>query len=322
MDEEVDHGPVQVVEWSQIGVVLVGFGSGMLSGLFGIGGAGLTTPGVRLFGASPVAAIGSTVPPVLPSALSGTLRFARAGLVNWRIGLVCGLSGSVLAVAGARLADLVNPHLLMVATAVLLGISGVTLARRGDRAPSDEPLVDDEVVIDGAPGADAEITEPPGAAGGTGVALAVRPSTVIRRQPGADDLAAPPATTRTPVSTVALLLVGAASGLLAGVLGVGGGIVMMPAFTKVLKLPMREAIASSLVAVAILSVPAAVAHTMLGHVDWGLAALLVLGGIPGARLGSRLTVRAPEATVRIAFGTLLVLMAIGYGVVELAALRG
>ncbi len=57
-----------------IAVVLVGVASGVLSGMFGVGGAVITTPGVRVLGATPIEAVGSTIPAILPSAASGTLR--------------------------------------------------------------------------------------------------------------------------------------------------------------------------------------------------------------------------------------------------------
>jgi uncharacterized protein len=269
------------------GVVVVGFASGVLSGMFGVGGAVLTTPGIRVLGATPIQAVGSTVPAILPGALSGTYRFARAGLVNWRIGMVCGISGALLAVAGAWVAGQVEARWLMVLTAMLLGWSGVSIFRSGRTAsPVPTPGPSPAAAVD-AP--------PPGR--------------------GSD----PPAGTRE-VSIVVLSAVGAGSGFVAGLLGVGGGVVMMPVFTSVLRLPIKEAVASSLVAVAIFSLPALVAHALLGHVHWGYAALLVVGVVPGAQVGSRFTIGASERTVRLLFGAFLVVLAAVYGGTELVAI--
>jgi len=109
-----------------VGTLVVGFVGGVLSGMFGVGGAVLTTPGIRVFGATPIEAVGSTVPAIIPSAVSGTVRYARAGIVNWHLGLTCGLTGALLAVGGAAAADHVNGHLLMVFTAALLAWSGIS----------------------------------------------------------------------------------------------------------------------------------------------------------------------------------------------------
>lgn len=255
--------------------VAVGFAAGVLSGMFGVGGAVLTTPGIRLLGTSPILAVGSTIPAILPGALTGAHRYSREGLVDWRIGLVCGLSGALFAIAGAAVSDVVDARWLMVLTSLLLAWSGLSSIRKVRAAPRD---VSAEVGTAGSPG--------PGA-------LARRPATPT------------------------LGAVGAASGFLAGLLGVGGGILMMPVFTSVLRLPVKVAVASSLVAVAIFSVPAMVSHSLLGHIDWAVALLLVVGTVPGARVGSRLTIGSSDERVQLALGAFFVAIAFVFGGGEL-----
>ena len=106
----------------------------MLSALLGIGGAVVTTPAVRVLGATPIEAVGSTVPAILPGAISGAYRYTKAGLVDWTLALSLGISGAVFALGGAWVSDLVDGRLLMVLTAVLMLWSGVSVVRGGDRA--------------------------------------------------------------------------------------------------------------------------------------------------------------------------------------------
>jgi len=274
--------------------LLAGFGAGVLSALLGVGGAVITTPAVRALGAAPIDAVGSTVPAILPSAVAGTLRYAREGLVDWRAALGLGLSGAVFAVVGALATSLVDARLLMVATAGLMLWSGVTVVRGGSRGPSDPPS-------DGGPLDGVETSE-------TDTAFAAE---------------RPEESVRPPHHHLGLLAVlGAGSGFVAGLLGVGGGIVMVPVLTGPLRAPMRTAVASSLVAVAIFSVPALVAHTWLGNVDWSYAVPLMLGVVPGARVGSRLTVGSSDRTIRLAFGALILVLAVVYGASELRSLLG
>src|SRR3954452_5572805 len=94
-------------------IIAVGFASGVLSGMFGVGGAVLTTPGIRAAGASPIEAVGSTIPAILPGSISGAWRYARVGLVDWRVAWPSGILGSGFAVLGAELSDHVNAHYLM-----------------------------------------------------------------------------------------------------------------------------------------------------------------------------------------------------------------
>lgn len=276
--------------WTMSGVFGVGLASGVLSGMFGIGGAVLTTPGIRVLGATPLEAIGSTVPPILPGAISGTWRYSKAHLVNWRVGLVCGVAGTVLAIGGAVVSDHINPHLLMLATAGILlytGIATLAQARMGRMA----------VVVE-AEGPDAE----------------------VEVSPVDDDQKVLEAAADHRYPLGQMVLIGAGAGALAGLLGLGGGVVMMPAFTQILKIPMKVAVASSLVAVAIFSVPALVTHTLLGHVNWAFALLLTAGAVPGAQIGSKITMGATDRTLRVAFGSFVMVLAIVYGTAEILSL--
>ena len=281
--------------WIVVASLVLGFGSGVLAGMFGIGGAVITTPSIRALGATPIHAVGSTVPAILPGSISGAYRYAKAGAVDWRVGLTCGTCGAVFAVAGAAATRLVNAHYLMIVTAALLALTGVTQLRATRAAAVAVPV---------SPGPDpsGELSaEPPdllpdgGTDGRTGAAE--------RRSP-------------------ALLAgVGAGAGALAGVLGVGGGIVLMPAFTGLLRLPMRLAVGSSLVAVAIFSIPALVTHAWLGNIDWRFALPLMVGVVPGAQVGARLTLGTSERLVRRLFGALLLVVSVVYAVSEVLALH-
>ena len=282
---------VDMSVWAMLGVFGVGLASGVLSGMFGIGGAVLTTPGIRVLGATPLEAIGSTVPPILPGAISGTWRYSRSRLVNWRVGLVCGIAGTVLAVGGAVVSDLINPHLQMLATAGILLYTGITTlvqARRGRTV----------VVVEAeGPDAEVELDLPPVDDGDDREVLE---AAAAHRYPFGQ-----------------IVAIGAGAGALAGLLGLGGGVVMMPAFTQILKIPMKVAVASSLVAVAIFSIPALVTHTLLGHVNWTFALLLTAGAVPGAQIGSKITLGATDRTLRVAFGTFVMVLAIIYGTAEI-----
>jgi uncharacterized membrane protein YfcA len=235
-----------------------------------------------VLGATPIEAVGSTVPAILPGAISGAYRYAKAGLVDWTLALSLGISGAVFALGGAWLSDVVDGRLLMVLTAVLMLWSGVSVVRGGDRA---------RVAAAAAAERERDGRERDG------------------REPQDGDR-----------SIWLLGLVGAGSGFVAGLLGVGGGIVMVPAMAGPLGIPMKKAVASSLVAVAIFSVPALVAHIALGHVDWLFALPLMLGVVPGAQVGARLTIGASEQTVRRWFGVLVIVVACIYGGTELVAL--
>jgi uncharacterized membrane protein YfcA len=114
--------------------------------------------------------------------------------------------------------------------------------------------------------------------------------------------------------------IGLSAGLLSGLLGIGGGAIMVPAFTELLSMSLKSAIATSLVCVGIFGVPATITHAFLGDVDWRLAILLAIGVIPGARVGAALTIRTAERRLRLAVGVFLALVALVYFVTETRAL--
>jgi uncharacterized membrane protein YfcA len=116
------------------------------------------------------------------------------------------------------------------------------------------------------------------------------------------------------------VVIGVAAGLLSGLLGIGGGVVMVPAFTKLLQLSLKSAIATSLVCVGVFGLPATITHAILGHVDWRLAILLTIGVVPGARLGASLTIRIDERRLRLLVGGFLGLVGVVYFVAEARAL--
>jgi uncharacterized membrane protein YfcA len=278
-----------LVTWTALTTLVLGFASGVLAGMFGIGGAVLTTPAIRVLGATPIEGVGSTVPAILPGSISGAYRYAKEGLVNWRVGLVCGFTGGLIAAVGAWVSGLVNAHYLMVATAGLMAFSGISLIRSARSAG-----VLAEVPATGPEGdvAEADVIDA-GLGGSEGF-----------------DLGLP-----------RLMLVGAGAGALAGLLGVGGGIVMVPAFTGLLKLPIKVAVGSSLVAVAIFSLPALITHAVLGHIAWRFAVPLLIGVIPGAQVGARLSFASSDVLVRRLFGWSVLAMSVVYGASELLGLR-
>jgi uncharacterized membrane protein YfcA len=303
-----------VVSWTTAATLVLGFGSGVLAGMFGIGGAVITTPSIRVLGATPIQAVGSTVPAIMPGSISGAYRYWREGLVDWRVGLICGGTGALFAAGGAKLDDLVDAHYLMILTAGLLAFSGVSIIRTADVAATEI----DHMPAAGPEGDQAEAIPGPAPAPAPSSSVTPDPSVSPGEPVIQDDRSPTPGVTG---STVVLAVVGAAAGLLAGLLGVGGGIVMMPAFTGVLRMPIKLAIGSSLVAVAMFSIPALITHTVLGHIAWRFALPLMIGVVPGAQVGARISVGSSDRTMRLLFGSFILVLAVVYGTSEILALR-
>ncbi|MBV8385362.1 MAG: sulfite exporter TauE/SafE family protein, partial [Acidimicrobiia bacterium] len=110
------------------------------------------------------------------------------------------------------------------------------------------------------------------------------------------------------------------AGLLSGLLGIGGGILMVPGFNQIMGLRLKETIATSLVCVGIFAVPGMITHAALGDIDWRFAILLALGVIPGARIGAALAIRADRQNLRMAVALFLGVISVIYLVGEVNAL--
>lgn len=102
---------------------------------------------------------------------------------------------------------------------------------------------------------------------------------------------------------------GAATGLLTGFFGVGGGFVIVPALALVLGLPMAAAVGTSLLVIALTSAVALSAHLASGSIDVPLSAAFTVAASAGALAGTRLHGRLPEQRLRRLFALLLVAVA-------------
>ncbi len=114
--------------------------------------------------------------------------------------------------------------------------------------------------------------------------------------------------------------IGLVAGFVSGLLGVGGGLVMVPLLAGVLSMPLKRALGTSLLAIVVLVIPGTIVHAALGHIDWAIFAVLTIGAVPGARVGATLALGARERTLRTLVGSFLLVVAVGYGASELSRL--
>jgi len=301
--------------------LLLGFVTGVLSALFGIGGAIVSNPGLRILGAAPLVAVGTTLPSILPGAISGTLRYRREGLIDWRLIIPAAAAGLLAVVGGSLLSHAVpgQGHLLLLLIAVLLAVTAWRTAFTGATPEAEVPGAGDNREHPTSPSATLPLRG--GSHRRVGWSRAATPG------PGSPAPTPGPAGSD-PVASGRLARrrrwiaagIGLSAGLLSGLLGIEGGVIMVPAFTELLSMSLKSAIATSLVCVGIFGVPATITHAFLGDVDWRLAILLAIGVIPGARVGAALTIRTAERRLRLAVGVFLALVALVYFVTETRAL--
>lgn len=112
-----------------------------------------------------------------------------------------------------------------------------------------------------------------------------------------------------PAGWLRLIALGLGVGVLTGFFGVGGGFLIVPALVLMIGLPMRLAVGTSLVAIALNALWGLLGHLHFGGLDWGHTALFVAGGLLGVLAGSRLSARARDMGLRKAFACAILVLA-------------
>lgn len=256
-------------------IVAVGLLVGLTLGALGGGGSILTVPAlVYLLDQGAVEATTGSLVIVGTTALIGAVPHLRAGRVRVGQGVVFGVLGVGGAYLGSRLSASVAPAVLLAAFAVLmLLVAALMTRRRRARARAGAPAADD-----GA---------------GSAPVVGLRPARCDCR------------------GVLLLLATATGVGLLTGFFGVGGGFAVVPALVLALRLPMRTAIGTSLVVIAINSASALASR--LGQdveLDWPVVGAFTVAAVAGSLLGARLTARVSPARLDLAFTVLLVAVAL------------
>ncbi len=110
---------------------------------------------------------------------------------------------------------------------------------------------------------------------------------------------------------IVLVLVGILAGLLSGFVGVGGGIVIVPAMIYFLHMTQKDAQGISL---AVLLLPVGILGVMnyykAGHINFSYSLIIAIGFVAGSYFGSKYALKLPEHKVKFLFGILMLLIAV------------
>jgi uncharacterized membrane protein YfcA len=250
-------------------LVLCGVGVGTLSGMFGIGGGTMIIPLLRLgFGVPVVSCTATSLFTMVPTSISGAFTHIRRRTPVLKVGSVIGLGGLVCAPLGVLLGQYAPPVVTICGVVAVITYSALNmLAKR--RGERD----------------------------GQGGSASGQPVTGIHAE-------------RNAVRGMRLfhyLLLGGIAGVAAGFLGVGGGFLIVPVLSRLFGFDMKHATPASLVAISLIALPTTIINLVLGNV-WILQGLaLILGTVPGARLGAWLATRLSDRHLRYGFACLLLL---------------
>ena len=273
-----------IAEVSVNAFALLGIGGlvGVLSGLFGVGGGFLITPLLFFIGVPPTVAVATGANQVVASSVSGVLAHLKRRTVDIRMGLVLlvgGLIGSGMGVwVFNQLSRLGQIDLVVQLSYVLfLGLVGLLMLQESLRA-----LNRDRKGI------------PVSTKRHQHLWLHNLPFKMKFRASGLY------------ISVVPPLLVGVFVGVLAAIMGVGGGFIMVPAMIYLLGMPTKVVIGTSLFQIIFVTGFTTFMHALTNQsVDLMLALLLILGGVVGAQIGTRLGARLNAEQLRVLLALLV-----------------
>jgi len=263
---------------------LFGVVIGMALGLTGGGGSIFAVPLlVYGLGVAPHEAVAVSLAAVAATAASGALPALRSGLVEYRAGAIFAAGGVFAAPFGVRIGHALPGATVMTAFGSLMLVVAALMWRKAGRLPQEATVVRAGVAMDDG-----------GSDGGPVCRLS--PERRLR-------LTAP--------CGIALTVVGALTGVLSGLFGVGGGFVIVPALTFISELDIHRAVSTSLFVITVVAT-SAVASLILGGqaLPWKLTLFFMLGGCAGMGLGRVLAGRLAGPTLQRCFAATMVGVAV------------
>jgi uncharacterized membrane protein YfcA len=273
---------------------------GFLSGMFGVGGGFLMTPLLMMVGIPPTVAAATDSCQIAAASASGTFAHARMGNVDYKLGglmLVGGIGGGAVGVQIIKaLRQVGNADFLIMATyVVVLGLIGGYMfmeslgALRGTRKDS---------------------RTRPGPSGIAALLLRLPLQTTFVKSGIQHSVFVP-------IALCALV------GILAAIMGVGGGFIMIPAMVYLLRMPMHVAVGTDLFQILFTASGVTLMQASVNHtVDLILAMVLAFGSTIGAQLGARVAKRLRGEQLRIILSVIVLVVCVkmAYGLVATPSL--
>jgi len=295
--------PVAGIKILWPGLLILGLGVGIIGGFFGMGGAWMVTPGLNILGFPMAFAIGTDITHMAGKSLISTMRHARFGNVDYKLscimilGTICGVEVGARNIMWLERIGKVDAYVRYGYLVLLTLIAWMVFADVHKRRKKDMEAR-----------AAGRALDP--------LATGLDFSKKLQR------LNIPPMVTfkRAGVRCSAWLPIGIAlfTGWLAGVLGIGGGLIRMPSLIYLIGCPTHVAVGTDLFEVAISGLYGAATYGFKGRAELFAAFIMLLGAAVGAQIGTVATKYVKGYAIRVYFG----LAVVGCGISVLLKLIG
>lgn len=280
--------PIANLSVNGLVIVLLGGLTGILSGLFGVGGGFLTTPLLIFYGVPPTVAAASAASQVTGASVSGAFAHNRRGGIDTLMGSVMIAGGVVGTGIGAILFRVLEQlgqidTVINILYVLLLGSIGSFMAHESLQALKAER---------------------------TGIPL---PARKRRHHPMVASLPMRWRFYRSGlyISPIAPFVLGAITGVLTMLMGIGGGFVLVPAMLYILGMSANVVVGTSLFQILFVTMASTMMHSLTTRaVDIVLAVLLLIGSVTGAQLGAQFAQKARPVQLRLALAVIVLIVAL------------
>jgi uncharacterized protein len=262
-----------------------GIFAGILAGFLGIGGGTMLVPLLIALKYEPLQAVATSGLSIAITAISGSFQNWYMGYFSFSQVVGIGFPAVITAQIGVYLAGIFPPYLLLIAFGILL-LLNIYLIEVRKSLTNQEKLAEKQA--------------------GIGEQTGQRENSQLpipdSRIPNYANILFNP--------IFAKITTGSLAGLLAGLFGVGGGVVMVPLQILLLRESIKTAIQTSLGVIVITAISATLGHAARGNVLWNVGLILGAGGLLGAQVSTRFLPKLSDRTVSLAFRSLLAVLAV------------
>jgi uncharacterized protein len=283
--------PIAGVKIFWPGLIILGVGVGVIGGFFGMGGAWMVTPGLNILGFPMAFAIGTDIAHMAGKSLISTMRHGKFGNVDYKLGCIMIIGtvggfevGAQMVMWMERLGN-VEKVVRYIYLVLLVLIAWTVFADVAKKMKKDRDAVKAGKEVDAL-------------------------STGIEWHKTFHKLKIPPMVhlSVAGIYCSAWLPIGVSflTGWLAGILGIGGGLIRMPALIYLLGCPTHVAVGTDLFEVAISGLYGAASYTFKGRTELVAAIIMLVGAAVGAQIGSVATKYIKGYGIRVAFGLAVV----------------
>ena len=275
--------------------LILGLGGfvGLLSGIFGVGGGFLMTPLLMMFGIPPTVAAASDSNQIVGASTSGTLAHMRLGNVDIPMGLMLLIGGVAGGTVGVQVIKLLrsmgNADFLIAITYVIMlgGVGGYMFWESLQGLKKDK--------------------NPHAAEEKSAAEQTLKKKSFIQGLPFQYKFEK----SGCEISMLLPLGFGILVGILAAIMGVGGGFIMVPVMVYLLRMPMHVVVGTSLFQILFTCVNVTIMQSYSNHtVDFVLAVLLLMGSTIGAQVGTAVSKRLKADQLKIMLASLVLLVCV------------